>query len=67
MRTLEEEGILEKPFPEVTSSLAHMDVNRLLKRGGNVDEARVHHALARIYEAGIASERSWLACDLVEG
>ena len=43
---------------DVMSSLAHMAVNRLLKRGGNLDEARVHHALARIYEARLARERS---------
>ena len=49
------------------SSLAHMAVNRLMKRGGNVDEARVHHALARIYEAEIARERPGLACDSVDG
>jgi thiopeptide-type bacteriocin biosynthesis protein len=67
LRTLDEEGTLELPFAEVMSSLAHMAVNRLLKRGGDVDEARVHHALARIYEAEIARERSGLACDAVEG
>jgi hypothetical protein len=32
-------------------ALAHMAVNRLLRRGGNLDEASVHHALARVYEA----------------
>lgn len=67
LRTLDEEGTLEQPFEDVMSSLAHMAVNRLLKRGGNVDEARVHHALARIYEAEIARERSGLACDRVDG
>jgi hypothetical protein len=41
-----------------------MAVNRLLKRGGNVDEAR---APARIDEAEIARGRSGLACAPVEG
>ena len=67
LRTLDEEGTLELPFEEVVSSLAHMAVNRVLKRGGNVDEARVHHALVRIYEGEIARERSGVACDPVEG
>jgi hypothetical protein len=49
------------------SSLAHMAMNRLMKRGGNVDEARVHRALARTYEAGIARERPGPACDSVDG
>jgi hypothetical protein len=44
-----------------------MAVTRLLKRGGNVDEARVRHALARIDEAEIARGRSGLACEPVEG
>jgi hypothetical protein len=44
-----------------------MSVNRLMTRGGNVDEARVHHALVRIYEAGLARERSGVARDLIEG
>jgi hypothetical protein len=46
LRTLAEQGILERPFAEGMSSLAHMAVNRLMKRGGNVDEARVRQALA---------------------
>jgi hypothetical protein len=37
-----------------------MSVNRLLKRGANDDELRVHDALARLYEAQIARERSRL-------
>ena len=44
-------------------SLAHMCVNRLLKRGGNLDETRVHHALARVYESRIARERAGLAME----
>jgi class I lanthipeptide synthase len=67
LRTLDEEGSLERPLDEVMASLAHMSVNRLLTRGGNVDEARVHHALARIYEGGLARERSGLAPDRIEG
>jgi thiopeptide-type bacteriocin biosynthesis protein len=56
LRTLDEEEILERPLADVMCSLAHMAVNRLLKRGDSVEEARVHHALARIYEAEIARE-----------
>ena len=41
-----------------------MSVNRLLKRGGNHDELRVHDALARLYEAQIARERSAPAAKL---
>jgi hypothetical protein len=55
------------PFAEVMSSLALMAVNRLMKRGGNVDEARVQHARARIYEAWLARERPRPACDSVDG
>jgi thiopeptide-type bacteriocin biosynthesis protein len=58
LRALDEEGVLERPFAEVMSSLAHMAVNRLLKVSGTVEELRVHHALARIYEAEIARVRS---------
>ncbi|MGO9822277.1 MAG: lantibiotic dehydratase [Solirubrobacteraceae bacterium] len=58
LRALEEEGILEWPLEQVLCSLAHMSVNRLLKRGANHDELRVHDALARLYEAQIARERS---------
>ena len=67
LRTLDEEGALEQPFEEVLSSFAHMSVNRLLRRGGNLDEARVHHAFARIYEAEVARERSGLATESAEG
>jgi thiopeptide-type bacteriocin biosynthesis protein len=66
LRTLAEEGVLERPFDEVMASLAHMSVNRLLTRGGNADEARVHHALARIYEGGLARERAALSRDGVD-
>ena len=38
----------------------------MMKRGGNVDEARVHHARARSYEAEIARARRGLACDSVD-
>ena len=62
LRTLADEGNLGRPFAEVLSSLAHMAVIRLMKRGGNVDEARVGHALARVYEAKLG-----LACDSVDG
>jgi thiopeptide-type bacteriocin biosynthesis protein len=58
MRALEEEGVLELPLHDVACSLAHMGVNRLLKRGANMDEVRVHDALARLYEAQMARERS---------
>jgi thiopeptide-type bacteriocin biosynthesis protein len=58
LRSLDEEGVLEEPFEDVICSLAHMSVNRLLKRGGNRDELRVHDALARLYEAQIARARS---------
>jgi thiopeptide-type bacteriocin biosynthesis protein len=54
LRALEEEGILERPFDDIMCSLAHMGVNRLLKRGANHDELRVHDALARLYQARIA-------------
>ena len=67
LRRLAGEGTLERPLEDVMSSFAHMAVNRILKRGGNVDEARVHHALARIYEARIARERSAAVCEPVEG
>ena len=62
LRTLADEGNLERPFAEVLSCLAHMAVIRLMKRGGNVDEARVGRALARVYEAELE-----LACDSVDG
>ena len=63
LRALDEEGMLERPRPDVMCSLAHMCVNRLLKRGGNLDETRVHHALARVYESRIARERAGLAME----
>ena len=62
LRTLADEGILERPFAEVMSSLAQMAVIRLIKRGGKVDEARVRHALERVYEAKLVP-----ACDSVDG
>jgi hypothetical protein len=40
-----------------------MGVNRLLKRGANMDEVRVHDALARLYEAEMARDRSRLASE----
>jgi len=58
LRALDDEGVLEQPFDDVVCSLAHMSVNRLLKRGGNRDELRVHDALARLYEAHLARERA---------
>lgn len=64
LRSLDEEGILERPFEEVLCSLAHMSVNRLLKRGGNHDELRVHDALARLYQAEIARARSAQGAEL---
>jgi thiopeptide-type bacteriocin biosynthesis protein len=63
LRALDEEGILELPLADVVCSLAHMAVNRLLKRGGNLDEVRVHDALARLYEAQLARERARLGSD----
>jgi thiopeptide-type bacteriocin biosynthesis protein len=63
MRALDDEGILELPLDDVVSSLAHMSVNRLLMRGANLDEVRVHDALARVYEAQLARERASLVSD----
>jgi thiopeptide-type bacteriocin biosynthesis protein len=54
---LEADGILERPLHDVICSLAHMSVNRMLRRGANLDELRVHDALARLYEAQIARDR----------
>jgi thiopeptide-type bacteriocin biosynthesis protein len=54
MRSLEDERRLEAPIDDVMSALAHMAVNRLLVRGANADEVRVHDALARIYESQMA-------------
>jgi thiopeptide-type bacteriocin biosynthesis protein len=56
LRALDGQGVLERPFDDVMCSLAHMGVNRLLRRGGNHDELRVHDALARLYEARIARD-----------
>ena len=56
LRSLEDEGILEQPFDEIVCSLAHMSVNRILKRAANHDELRVHDALARLYEGQIARD-----------
>jgi hypothetical protein len=64
LRTLDAQGTLERPLEDIMSSLAHMAVNRLLKSGGNVDEAR---APARVDEAEITRGRSGLACAPVEG
>jgi thiopeptide-type bacteriocin biosynthesis protein len=58
LSALEAEGVLERSFQDVMCSLAHMSVNRLLRRGANLDEVRVHDALARLYEGQIARERS---------
>ena len=63
MRALDEEGVLELPLHDIACSLAHMGVNRLLKRGANMDEVRVHDALARLYEAEMARDRSRLASE----
>jgi thiopeptide-type bacteriocin biosynthesis protein len=57
LRALDEEGVLERPLEDIMCSLAHMSVNRLLKRGANHDELRVHDALARLYEGQIARAR----------
>jgi hypothetical protein len=67
LRTLDAQGTLERPLEDIRSSLAHMAVNRLLKSGGNVNEARVLHAPARIDEAEIARRGSGLACEPVSG
>lgn len=61
LRGLDDESLLEQPFNDVMCSLAHMAVNRLLKRGANHDELRVHDALARIYEAQLARRRMEVA------
>ena len=61
LRGLDDEALLEQPFNDVMCSLAHMAVNRLLKRGANHDELRVHDALARIYEAKLARNRMEVA------
>jgi thiopeptide-type bacteriocin biosynthesis protein len=58
MRGLDDEGMLSRPFDEIVCSLAHMSVNRLLRRAANRDELRVHDALAGLYEAQMARERS---------
>ncbi|HXD57090.1 MAG TPA: lantibiotic dehydratase [Thermoleophilaceae bacterium] len=63
LRALDEEGELELPLPDIGCSLAHMSVNRLLKRGANMDEVQVHDALARLYEAEMARDRSRLASE----
>ena len=55
---LDTEGVLERSLDDVMCSHAHMGVNRLLKRGANHDELRIHDALARLYEAQIARERA---------
>ncbi|HEX4034781.1 MAG TPA: lantibiotic dehydratase [Solirubrobacteraceae bacterium] len=57
LRALADEGLLEVPLEEYMTSLAHMAVNRMLLRGGNHDEARVHDALARLYESQQARAR----------
>lgn len=64
LRALDEEGILSRPFAEIVGSLAHMSVNRLLRRGANRDELRVHDALARLYEGQLARERTQARADL---
>lgn len=70
---LDQEGILARPIDDVMCSIAHRAVNRLLKRGANHDELRAHDALARLYDAQIARERSRLgsraaaACGRVTG
>ncbi len=55
---LDAEGVLEKPLGDVIGALAHMAINRLLRRGGNYDEVRVHDALARHYDAVLAHRPS---------
>jgi hypothetical protein len=57
LHALDEEGILDCPLPDVLASLAHLAVNRLLKRSGSIEEARVHHALVRAYEAELGRAR----------
>lgn len=61
LRALDDEGILGRPYQDVMCALAHMSANRLLRRGGNLDEVRVHHALARVYEGRIARQHAGLA------
>jgi thiopeptide-type bacteriocin biosynthesis protein len=57
LRALADEGILEVTLEDFMASLAHMAVNRMLLRGGNYDEVRVHDALARLYESQQARAR----------
>jgi thiopeptide-type bacteriocin biosynthesis protein len=57
LRALVDEGILEVPLEDYMGSLAHMAVNRMLLRGGNHDEVRVHDALARLYGSQQARTR----------
>ncbi len=56
LRSLDEEGVLEQPLHAVLCSLAHMAVNRILRRGGEHEELRVHDALARLYASQLARE-----------
>lgn len=57
LAALDADGTLERPLHDVICSLAHMSVNRMLRRGANHDELRVHDALARLYDAQIARDR----------
>jgi thiopeptide-type bacteriocin biosynthesis protein len=58
LRGLSDEEALERPVVDVMCSLAHMAVNRLMRRGsGNFDEVRIHDALTRLYDGQIARER----------
>lgn len=45
----ENAGELTQPYPEIVQSLAHMALNRLLRDGGGIGEARAHDVVARLY------------------
>jgi hypothetical protein len=42
---------LGQPLTAVLASLAHMQINRVLRESGGLEELRVHDALARAYHA----------------
>lgn len=55
-RDLDAENALGRPYLDIICSLAHMSVNRLLERGGNLDEVVIHDALTSDYERQIAAD-----------
>jgi thiopeptide-type bacteriocin biosynthesis protein len=61
LRDLARDGRLERDLHDVLCTLAHMQVNRMLRKSGGHDELRVHDALARLYESQLARLRSTAA------